>query len=163
PPLPLLHKAALQTNSSDPTTAEEAKLLVAKLNDLAKRQFDQVDKLKETEPVAAYLKLQKVAADFKNTTPGRQATEKLTAMRRDRRMMAEVEAHKSLEAVRKIDKALAEAPGHDDPRATAFHKANAVALKQLQSSLRQMKRSWPEAKATQEALAVGEKYGVSLR
>jgi thiol-disulfide isomerase/thioredoxin len=162
-PLPLLHKAALQTRSSDPTTAEEAKLLTDKLNELGQRQLDQVAKLKESDPAAAYTKLQRMSSDFRGTTPGKHATEQLTAMRRDRKMMAEIDARRTLEAVRKIDKLLQDAPGHDDPKSVTFQKTYASALKQLQSSLRQMKRSWPEAKATQEALAVGEKYGVTVR
>ena len=48
--------------------------------------------------------------------------------------------------------------GNADPAKPEFRKANGVQLKQLETKLNQMKKSWPDAKATDEAAKLAEKF-----
>jgi hypothetical protein len=46
--------------------------------------------------------------------------------------------------------------GKDDPSAADYRKLNAVALKNLTTAITTLKKNYPDAKATKEALTLAE-------
>ena len=74
---------------------------------------------------------------------------------------AEVAARPALEAVKKLDQQLG--LGADDPRKPEWQKSHKEPLSQLKHKVQAMKRSWPDAKSTQDAVAIADRYGVELK
>jgi hypothetical protein len=160
-PMPILQKAIPMQKSTDTATAEEAKLLVARLTDAGQKSVAAAEESMKDDPVGAYNKLQKVPTTFKGTPVAAKATELLTELRKDKAVQTELKARPTLEAVKKIDAQLSPLSGKLDN--ATFKKLNAPTLKKLTATLQTMVKSYPDAPATQEALNIGEKYGVTVR
>lgn len=160
-PMPILQKAIPMQKSTDTATAEDAKLLVARLTDAGQKAVEAAEASIMDDPVAAYNKLQKVPTTFKGTPVAAKATELLTGLRKDKAVQTELKARPTLDAVKKIDAQLSPYSGKLDP--AAFKKIHGATLKKLTSTLQTMVKSYPDTPATQEALNIGEKYGVTVR
>jgi hypothetical protein len=126
-------------------------------------KLEKAKDLADTDPVAAYFLAERLPASFKGTPLAKDAGELLAKLRKDRAVVAELSAIKALEPIRKIDQHLVMKAGADEPMKGDFQKNNATLLRQLKDRVQQMKKSWPDAKATQEAVAVGDRYGVVLK
>src|SRR5262249_10353582 len=100
---------------------------------------------------------------FKGTPLADKANQHLTKLKNNKVVMAEVKARPTLENIKKLDTALAPKAAGVDPKGTDFHRAYAAPLRQMRTSLQQMKRSWPDAQATKEAAEIAEKYGVTAK
>ena len=85
----------------------------------------------------------------------------IAKLKKDKSVAAEIAARPSLEAVRQLASQLAAKSGRGRASAPAFQKANAVLLQQLQGKLGQMKKNWPDAKATADAAAIAETYAAA--
>jgi hypothetical protein len=157
----ILEKAVPLLKSTVDTTADEARQLVANLTAEASRRIQHAEKLKESEPVDAYLLADQVASEFKDTPVAIKAAETLAALHKDPRVAEEMQARPALETIRKLDATFRQSkPGPRDPQ---FKILQADKLKTIQDTLERMKKTWPETKATQEAAALCEKYGVVIR
>jgi hypothetical protein len=162
-PEAILKKAVPLQRSGDATAAAEAKQLVATLTKAGQKQVEEAEALKKEDAYAAYVKVQPVPAAFKGTPVEARANALLAELRRTKVVAAEIQAQPSLEKVKKWDSLLSPQAAKVDPKGQAFQRAFGSTLKQMQTTLQQMKRSWPDSKATQEALEIGDKYGVVLR
>jgi hypothetical protein len=159
----VLQKAIPMQKSADPRVAAEAKQVIVSLTRTGQKQVEDADVLKKEDPVAAYFQLQRVPIVFKGTAVETKANALLAELRRTRAVTAELQARPSLDKIKKLDSALSTRTGTLDPKGADFQRAFGPALKQMQGTLQQMKKSWPEARATQEAIEIGDKYGVALR
>src|SRR5262249_40904359 len=127
------------------------------------RQVEEAETLMKSDVLTAYDQLQRLPLVFKGTAVETKANALLAELKKDKGGMPEVKARPSPDKVKKLDAQLSARAAAVDPKGADFQKAFAPVLKQLQTTLQQMKSSWPEAKATQEAVAIGEKYGIRLR
>ena len=75
-------------------------------------------------------------------------------LKKDKAVSSELAARPSFEAVKQMVSKF----GNADPAKPEFRKTNAVQIKQLETKLNQMKKSWPDAKATDEAAKLAEKF-----
>jgi hypothetical protein len=148
--------------ASDKTTAAEAKQVLERLNASGDKLLESATALKETDPVLCQRRITRLAADLKSTSVGKKAADELAKLKRDKKFAAEVSAFNALEIVRAMESRVQPPQGNSDPKSPAFQQANGVILVQMQSSIRKMKKSWPETKATGEALAIAEKYGLKV-
>jgi hypothetical protein len=162
-PVAVLQKAQPLQRSSDAATAGQAKKLVAALTEGGQRRLEEAMSLAERDPVAAYDSLTKATTLYKGTPVAEKANQQLTRLKSDRAVMAELKARPSLETIKKLDTALKPRAENADPKGLEFQKAYAAPLKQMRTTLSQMKRNWPDAKATKEAAEIAERYGVSAR
>jgi len=162
-PAGVLPKLIPLLKAADKNTAEEAKLLVASLTASAQKRLDDAKPLLTDDPYTAYNLIEKVPTTFKGTPVATQANDMLTTLRKDKKVQAEMKARPSLDAVKKLDSSLSASAAKLDPKAPAFLKQNAPTISKMKGTLQLMKKSWPDAKATQEAMVIGEKYGVVLR
>jgi hypothetical protein len=144
--------------------AETAKLLVGKMTEVGHKVLDEAKPLVKDDPVAAYFKLVRLPAVYtKDTTVGYQANELLTKLKQDPKVIPELKAQTALVTIQKLDMELGSKAGSFDPTQEKFRKANAVLLAQLQEAVQQMKRTYPKTRATEDAVRIGEKYGVTVR
>ena len=121
--------------------------------------------MSQADPVAALVLIDRVPVTFKGTPVGTSANELLTELKKDKAVQTELKARPTLDAIRKLDShltQLAEKYGIEtkDPM---FLKANTASIDQLKRSLQLMNKTYPDTRATQQAAAIGEKYGVSVR
>jgi thiol-disulfide isomerase/thioredoxin len=140
--------------------AADAKALLASLTAVGQKKFDLAQEKAETEPVEAFLLAEKLPTTYKGTPLAKDATALITKLKKDKAVTAELAARPSLVAVQQLDTQLAAKLGLDKV-SPEFQKANAALLSQLKSKVTQMKKSWPDAKATAEAVGIAEKFGAA--
>jgi hypothetical protein len=162
PPLSQLAPLIPLTRSNQADTAEEAKQLLGKIIEPGRAALEAGETMMKDDPVGAYLKLEKLPATYKGTTLAVKATELLTKLKADKAVQLEIRAHTNLAYIQRMDRELGSRPGSFDPKLEQYRKDNATALKVLQESVLQMKKSWPTTRATQEAVRIGEKYGLTV-
>jgi hypothetical protein len=163
PPAAILQKAVSLSKGSDKESAEQAKQLVAGMTEPADRLISEIEKMRSSDPVDTYLRANRFSTDLKGTPAGTKAAEITAELKKDKTVVQEVKARPALDNVRHIDEGLQEKLGKDDPKGKEFHKAEAGPLKQLQTAVKNMKKSWPDAPSTKEAVEIAEKYGLAVK
>ena len=158
-----LQKALALSKTGDKDSVEQAKQLVSAMTATAEKQLEFVTALKADDPVLALPRLSKLSADFKGTPPGAKAGEMLAELKKDKNVMAELRCRPVLDKIKIVDDSLLAALKDADPKAPEFQKAQAGVLKQMQTAIRDMKKKYPDAKATASAIEIGEKYGLNLK
>jgi thiol-disulfide isomerase/thioredoxin len=163
PPVSVIQKAVSLAKSSDKDVAEQAKDLIAKLTVVAEKMATEMEGQKSSDPVSAFNRALRFSVDFKGTPPGSKAAEVVAELKKDKVVAEDAKARPALEKIRATDEALTKALGIDDPKGKEFHKAQGSALRQLQSDVKSMKKSWPDAPSTKEALEIADKFGLSVK
>jgi hypothetical protein len=165
-PANVLQRAVPLLKSPNAQTAQGAAKLVENLTAGARKKVEDADTLKSTDPLEAFGMVEKIPVTFKGTAVATKAADLLTELKKDKAVQAELKARPSLDAVRKLDAALtqtAEQARVTDLKDPKFLKATAPTIDQLKRALQQMNKSYPDAKATQQASVIGEKYGVTVK
>jgi hypothetical protein len=165
-PGPILRRTIPLLTPAGSPVAEEAKKLVEALTSAGQKRLEEAQAIKGDDPLGAYGLIEKVPVTFRGTPVAARAAELLAELRKDSALQAELKARPSLEAVRKIDGYLtdvAQKARIEDLKDPKFQKALSPQLARLRRSLQDMAKAYPEAKATQEALAIGEKYGIDVK
>jgi hypothetical protein len=164
-PMQVLPRAVSLLKSRDATTANEAKQLVNKLCEGGQKQFDKVEAMKPDNPVGAYDLLQQLPTQYRGAPLGAKAAKLLAEIKNDKAVAVELRARPLLETIKKSDELLearAKATGSSISDAK-FLKAQSGALQNMRRTLQTMNKSYPNARSTDEALAIGEKYGIVLK
>jgi hypothetical protein len=151
------------TRSTDADTAEAAKVLLGKMTEGGQTALREAEALAELDPAAAFLQAERLPAVFKDTAVAAGANKLLTELRKNKAVTTELRARTYLAAVKKIDAELNGRPGSFDPKLEQFRKENAVLLAHLQETVQQMKKAFPTAKATEQAVRIGNRYGLTVR
>jgi thiol-disulfide isomerase/thioredoxin len=159
PALLLPRVVAAQTGTKE--SAADAKALLASMTAQGQAKFDRAKEQADAQPVEAFLLVEKLPAAYKGTPLAKDAGALVAKLKKDKAVTAELAARPALEAVRKVDAQLAARPGSNLPSAADFQKMNADLLKQLKAKVALMKKTWPDAKATGEAVAIAEKFGAA--
>jgi hypothetical protein len=163
PPASLLPRLATLARSPDADTAAAAKALVGTITAGGRKAIEEAEAMAKDDPVGAYLRVEHVPAAYKETAVAAKAADLIARLKADRAVATEVRARARLAAIKKIDTELGSRPGSFDPSHKKFRKDNAELLLQLEGEVAAMKKSWPKARATDEALRIAEKYGVAVR
>lgn len=159
-PTLVLPRIVSQLNGTKDVAAD-AKALLDAVTAIGQKKYDQAVEKAESNPVEAFLLVEKVPAAYKGTQLAKDATALVTKLKKDKGVTAELAARPALAMVQQFATALAGQPGADKPTAPDFQKANMAILAQLKVKVAQMKKSWPDAKATAEALEIATRYGAS--
>ena len=162
-PAAVLQRALSLSKGSDKDTAQPAKELVAQITDAGEKIIGDIEKMRSSDPVDAYPLALRLSQDLKGTPPGTKASEIVTELKKDKKVLQEVKARPMLEGLHVVDEALQEALGKDDPKSKEFHKAQSGPLKQLQTAVKKMKATCPDAPSTKEALEIADKYGLTVK
>lgn len=161
PPAAVVQRLVPHQKSADAAIAEEVKLLLDALTENGQRQLDEAGRLIKDEPLMAYERLRRVATSFAGTPVAAKAGQMLTELKNDKAVMAEMKARPSLDAIKKLDAALTANAKGLDVKGAEFQRAFALPLRQMQGTLQQLKKYYPEARATAEATEIAEKYGLA--
>lgn len=161
-PSQVLPQLITQSRSSDDETAAAAKKLVAAIVAGGQRALDDAEPLARQDPVAAMLKIERLPLVYKGTPVATGATKMLGKLKREKAVTTELRARPTLVIVRSIDLELSSRPGGFDPKLKEFRQENAREIQQLRDAIVVMKKSWPTALATAEALRTADRYGLIL-
>ncbi|HEY5311433.1 MAG TPA: hypothetical protein VIK18_02900, partial [Pirellulales bacterium] len=115
-PALVLPQLLTHSRSSDDQTAAAAKKLIASLTAGGQQALEQAEPLVQTEPVAAYLKIERLPLVYKGTPLATSATKMLGKLKRDKGVVAELRARPTLVMVRAADAELSSRPGAFDPK-----------------------------------------------
>jgi hypothetical protein len=160
PPLQSVQKLLTLQRSTDAPTASAAKALVTRILDGGQKRLDAAKELVATDAVTAYETAVDLSTSFKGTPLAPKATELVNKLKVDKVVQAELKARPSLAKIHALEFAMANRPTEEDVKSAEFKKKFAAVLKQMNSTLMTMKRNWPDAKATKEAIEICEEYEV---
>lgn len=160
-PLGVLTKLAALQTSPMAETAEEAKVLVAKLIAPAQERLAQAEALMKDDPLQAFLQIEKLSAAYKVAPLSTRANDLLTRLRKEKPVVVELKARPVLDKIKKLDTFLSGRPGAFDPTKNEFKAANAAALRQMTDTLLQMRKSFPDTQATRDAGRIALRYGIA--
>jgi hypothetical protein len=158
PPVSVLPRLAALTRSPDADTVTAAKALATTITEGGRRAVEEAEAMAKDDPVGAYLRVERVPAAYKDTAVAGRAADLIARLKADKAVATEVRARAALATVKRIDTELNSRPGSFDPKQEQFRKANAALLRQLEDGVTAMKKSWPKARATEEAEHIAEKY-----
>jgi hypothetical protein len=158
PPQAQLPKLASLARSKTAAGNELAAGLLERMTQEGRKELDAARAAMEKDPVAAFVAFEKLAAGYKGSPLGTEATQSLGKLRPQKPVQLEIQARQALALVKKIDAELNSKSGSFDPLQDRFQAQNAALIKELRESVLRMEKSWPKALATREALAIGRKY-----
>lgn len=75
-------------------------------------------------------------------------------------MVAELKARAILAQIQKAENYLRGQPGSFDPTDSIFQGRHRATLTQIQSAVEQMRKQYPTARATAEAMKIAREFGV---
>jgi hypothetical protein len=158
----VLKKVKADTTSKDAATAEEAMLVVEKLTAYGRKLLDEARDKKEKEPLTTWLLTQRVATNFAGTELGTEASTSLNDLKKDTKFQADLKAWLTLQNVRTLQATLVAPPGVENPADARFQTLNARTLRQMTDLIKQMRKSSPESKATEDAKQIAEQLALKL-
>jgi len=148
-------------SSSDPEITAMAKKLYAAILEPGETRLAAARAQSKTEPLQAFIEAEKLTASYKGTPLASKALSLANGLRNQRSVAHEIAARKSLEQIRKLDGFLSTQQGGFEPRDPAFQFRNAATLRQLQGLIQEMRKKYPDAPATQQALEIAREYGLN--
>ncbi|HUU70729.1 MAG TPA: hypothetical protein VM186_14465 [Planctomycetota bacterium] len=141
--------------SDDKQTAEEAQYLFDRLQKWAASRVELITAQKMAEPLQTRDKLEELLKELKGCDLEKIVLVAKTALDQDKDYQAELAAWLALEKIQELDKKI-----KPSKRAERFKKENATVLKQMKDAIEQMQKTWEKSKATLDAVAIGNKYGL---
>ena len=159
-PVSLLPKITPLTNSQDSAVKDAAKKLSDAILAPGQKNLDEAKRVRRADPVAAFLAAEAVAAGYKGTPQAGKAQAFATSIRQERAVVAELKARAILAQIQKAENYLRGQPGSFDPTDSIFQGRHRATLTQIQSAVEQMRKQYPTARATAEAMKIAREFGV---
>jgi hypothetical protein len=163
PPATVLQKLIQVYRGASGTAADEAKALIGQMTALGQKRFDDAEKLLKSDPVGAFVILDRITTVFKNTQLASKASDQLNTLKIHKEVALELRAKPALDAVRKLESTLSGKPRSFDPLLPQFQRDNAGLLQQLRDAIEKVRKQAPGSKAAEEAAFVGEKYAIKMK
>jgi hypothetical protein len=163
PPASLLGRLAFLTQSSDASTATKAKALVEVINEGGKKAIEKAEGLAKQDSLGAYLEVEHVPAAYKQSQVATQAAKLITRLKENRAVAQELRARKDLTKVQELETKLADGQDNSVPSPGELRLYDRRLLREMEERVSVMKKSWPDTRATQEAIFIAGKYGVDIR
>ena len=161
PPAGILQRAiALQKTDAD------AKVLVEAMTRDGKTQLDDAEE--SSDKVALYNLASRLSTTYKGTPVGTKANDLFAKLKADKGVQMELKARPKLEAIQKIDASIEKAATDKsikefDPISKEVQKTFANQIRQIKTTVTDMRASMATANATAEAELIAEKYGIVFK
>ena len=155
----LVKKLTALKDDADGTTSKQSKAIVTKLQGGAQTRLDEAKAAMKDDPIAAYDAAAQTAARWKGTALGRAAADLTDKLKNERPVWNELKARPALEKIRTAEAAITKAADGKEPDSAEFKKAFAVQLKQLDATVKALKKAYPDAPATAEAEEIANRLG----
>lgn len=158
PPSQVLPKAMALLSNPQKEVAEEAKLMVDTLCEGATASLEDAIQLVESDPLQAFIQLERITLNYKNTALANKARSILPKVDKSKKVVMEKQARLKLETIKKLDSVLNGKAGSINPESPSFKNANSALLTQLGEALRQIEKTYPDVPATMEAKILGKRW-----
>jgi hypothetical protein len=159
-PVSVLPKVNPLTTSQNEQTKAAAKKLVESILAPGQKALADAQTNAKTDPVAAFLAAEVVAARYKNTPLATKAQNVTTNLRQEKAVATELKARAILLQLQTIEKHLRGQPGSFNPIDPKFQMKHKSALALMQSYLEQLRKQYPNSRATAEAEKAAREFGV---
>jgi hypothetical protein len=146
--------------AKDTDTAAAAKNLYDVLAAPGEDALKKAAGLTKADPVEAYILAERVAAVYAGTPLKERADTAVRNVQRLDPVQDELQARVQLGKVEKLEGVLRGRPGGFDPADTGFRIQNATTFAELKKLIELMKKKYPAARATGQAMQIGKGYGV---
>jgi hypothetical protein len=160
PPTTAFAKLTPLLKSKDEEVSLLSKSLLDVLTEAGQKALVEIEPTMKDDPLEAFLRFERLATGYKDTPVGAKANTHIAKLKTYKVVAIELKARPSLATVKKIESELASKKGALDPRHPYFRQDNALLLRQLEAAIAQMKRQYPDTRATEQAVAAGERYAV---
>lgn len=146
---------------TDRQTMDQAKLFVSSMTGDVQATVEKARNSWESDPMHAYDDLSRVALYFKGTPVATQANQALGKLKTEKTVQLELKARPYLAQVKQLDALLCnEIKGDVLPTATEFKVAYGQQMLQMKNIITAMKKNWPDAKATEQAIQIAGYYSI---
>lgn len=156
----MLVRKLLAAQATPGAAREQAKAVLARLQDGAQARVDEANSLKESNPVAAFDAAGEVAVRWRGTPLGKEAGELVNRLKGEKVVAAELKVRPTLEKLKAREAAILAAAKGTEPESPEFQKAFAPLLRGVEQTVSSMKRTAPDAPATAEAEAIARRLGL---
>ncbi|HJZ91195.1 MAG TPA: hypothetical protein VKE40_10000, partial [Gemmataceae bacterium] len=163
---PMLHvfaKLGEQSRATGKDAADELKELQAALTDGGKKALDAAVERAKDDPVGAFFDTERLPVAYRGTPLEKPAFDFVNKLKGNLKVGAELRARPSLEAIKKIDTQLSGRDLSFNPRLPEFKENNSVLLKQLEDAVEKMRKAYPTARATDDAVRIAERWEVKVK
>ena len=152
----VLKTLASKKASKDPDEAAEAQMMFDALHGGGQEELDASLAYKDTKPVLAAARLERLAMQFSGDEIGTKAKQAVEQMRKDPKIAKELEAEQMFNKIKAIEETFKPAAKNKkDPKSV---KANAQGIETLVASCQQLIRRYPGTAAAQKAEALMNDY-----
>jgi thiol-disulfide isomerase/thioredoxin len=159
----VLRRVRSLVESPDPQTASEATFVVAKLEGHAARLLADAEAAKADDPLRALHYAQRCAAAFRGTAAGRQATELLSAWKKDRGFQDGLEAARQCRRLELARARIMQSLG--EPEAITPELAGRVPeplRRQLAATAEKVAQLSPNSVSAERAAAIAAEFGLGV-
>jgi lysophospholipase L1-like esterase len=154
----ILKTLAAKKDSKDAEEAAEAKMLFDALHNGGQENLDAALSYKESKPVLAVSRLEKLATQFSGDEIGTKAKQAAEQLRKDPKVAKELDAEQMLKQLQTFEDGFKPVGGVKNPKAPQFRKVNAQGIETLIGGCHQLMQRFPGTAAAQKAEALMNDY-----
>jgi hypothetical protein len=153
-----LKTLATKKDSKDAAEAAEAKMMYESLNGAAQEMLSGAIAMKESKPVDALAKLDKLALQFSGDEVGTKAKTEADALKKDPKVKKEVEAEAVWKQIATMNEGLKPVRGVKDPKDPAFMKLNGPAIQAMIGGCQSLTQRYAGTEAASKAEGLMNDY-----
>ncbi|MCW8133382.1 MAG: hypothetical protein KIS92_23770 [Planctomycetota bacterium] len=140
-----------KVESKDAEEAAEAKMMLEALGGAAQAQLDRAVGMKESDPLGAIAKLDKLAVQFAGDEIAVKAKTETDALKKDPKVRKEIEAAGVFAQIEKAYDGLKPFLGEKNPKADGFVKLNQAAINNIVAGCQMIVQRYPETNVAKKA------------
>jgi hypothetical protein len=159
-PVSQFGKLTSLSKSKDEEIAKPAGTLLARLTEPGTKILEETEAKLKDAPYDSYVTLERLIAAYKETPVAFKAATYVYQLRSNKEVANELRAKPNLEKIQKMESELTARLGPYSPANRRFRQENAMLLRQLDLAIRQMQQANPGTRAAEQALRIGERFGV---
>jgi hypothetical protein len=154
----VLKTLAAKKDSKDAVEAAEAKMMFDALHGGGQENLDAALAYKESKPVLAVSRLEKLATQFSGDEIGTKAKQAAEQLRKDPKVTKELDAEQMFRQIQAFEDGFKPVGGVKNPKAPQFRKSNAQGIETLVGGCQQLIQRYPGTAAAQKAEALMNDY-----
>src|SRR5262245_12005610 len=163
-PMPqVFAKLAEQLRATGKDAADELKELQTAMTDGGRKVLDAAAERAKDDPVGAFFDAERLPTAYRGTPLEKPAFDFVNKLKGNPKVGSELRARPSLEAIKKIDTQLSGRDLGFNPRLPEFRENNSILLKQLEDAVEKIRKAYPTARATEDAIRIAERWEVKVK
>jgi hypothetical protein len=154
----VIPKLTAVSRSSDEAASKRANELLNQLTAPGKAVLEEAKILAKTDQLGAFLLLESEPQRYQGSPLAEKLTAALDGLKETPVVVAELKARSLFEPIRKLEGSLQALPGGFNPAETSFRQRHAATIGQLNIAVEELKKKYPKAKVTAQAIKLVQAY-----